>query len=166
MTNKENISDNLKETAPKLASINKEESPFKVPDNYFSTLPEKVRSKTVDLENGKTSLWDVLLQYRLRPQLAVTIIIVIGAFGYWFYNTNYSDDITPDYTAIAGNISDEDIEKYIALNLDTFDDQMLGEYVSLMNGNDYTEESEFDKELEEYILNNIDENLIMEELLL
>ncbi|MBN4051921.1 hypothetical protein JYT53_00300, partial [Cytophagaceae bacterium AH-315-L13] len=59
----------------------------------------------------------------------------------------------------------EDIEKYIAFNLDTFDDEMLGEYVSLMNGSDYTEESEFDKELEEYILNNIDEHLIMEELL-
>jgi len=165
MTNKENISDKLKETAPKLASINKEENPFKVPDNYFSTFPEKIRAKTVDLEKDKTSIWDVLSQYLLKPQLAVTIIIVIGAFGYWFYSNNYSADITIDYTNIASTISDEDIENYIALNLDTFDDEMLGEYVSLMNGNDYTEESEFDKELEEYILNNIDEHLIMEELL-
>lgn len=127
MDNKNEIRDELKKLSPLLSKIKKEEV-FKVPENYFTSLPDKVLEQTKTAGNTSSQhvrqfAWIERLVENftmlLRPKYAVgiaTITAVIIATVYFFL----PPDAQPDGIH-------QSVTEYVSNNIDEFDAEMLWE---------------------------------------
>ena len=128
MNNKNEINDELKKLSPFLSDIKKEKV-FKVPENYFKSLPDKVleqvqvTTKTTESKT-QTSWLDRLIEniaFLFQPKFAVgfaTALVLVVAAVYFFQKpTNFSESYQ--------------ISQYVEENIDEFDVEMLWEAVLL-----------------------------------
>ena len=150
MNKKNEIRDELKKLSPFLSDIKKENS-FKVPQNYFKSLPEKVLEQvqpTTNTSEKKTTQvgWmerlmeniALLFQPKFAVGFATATILVIAAL---YFVQKPTDQIDGSYNSIAS--------QYVSENIDEFDIEMLWEASVFENG-----ESNFDNG---YDINNTDE---------
>jgi len=167
MTQKNNISNeheqNLTDIAPLLSSV-KKENPFIVPENYFEELPAIVQAKCIEHEKPSPSIIDLLLGYLLKPQYAfamITVVLLIVA-GIYLYKPVHK--CMEDLETQLANLSTNQTLLYIDEYIDDYDEYLLAEAYLESTANESTSQEDPDQ-LEEYIINHIDETLIMEELL-
>lgn len=169
MEQNNHISEELKQIAPKLAAINKENNPFKVPENYFSTLPERIRKNTVDTKRVNPSVLEWINFYLHKPAFIFsTLFLLIACIAGVYYNLSRNFNVENELI-VQIKFSDEELENYITCNLHNYYDSEIIEnynHITLNNGLNFeTDENFLDSELESFIINNINENLIMEEML-
>ena len=160
------ISEDLNKIAPTLAAINKENSPFKVPENYFTTLPERIRQKTIDTKRVNKSLLEWFDFYLHKPAFLFTTLLLLAVFiaSVFFFNSlkifNTEDEIKQFV------FSGEELNSYITCNLHNYYvEEIIESYGDMNNINFEVPGNLLNTEIESYIINNINENLIMEELL-
>lgn len=161
MDKKNEIRDELKKLSPLLSKIKKEEA-FKVPENYFRSLPDKVLAQTKTAGNTSTQhvrqfAWierfvenlTVLLQPKFAVGIA-TIATVIIATVYFFLPPNTQLDGTH-----------QSVHEYVSNNIDEFDAEMLWEANSFdseeSNEMEKVKETDFDDFYEE-ILYELDDS--------
>jgi hypothetical protein len=130
MEDKENIQDNLKETAPNLYSINKE-NPFDVPENYFETLSDVLIEKCVQSEKQSTarvihiSFRKILIPLAVAASLILIVLIShrkndsnpVNTVQYAYYTNNGTSEYL-DYL-IDNNELDESLIISELINDDT-----------------------------------------------
>ncbi len=153
MKKKDEIREELNELSPLLARMKKENS-FKVPRNYFESLPDKVMEQVCpqpQTQQAPQIGWldrllenlAVLLQPRYAVGLAtIAILIVAGVF----YLQKPGVDQPGGF--------DSPLAQYISDNIDEFDAEMIYELTaSGLNGNDTFDETTdpSDEYLDEYI---------------
>lgn len=112
----ENISDEVKEIAPLLSTI-KKDNYFNTPDQYFDELASTIQQK---IQKDKNQSFD-LLKYLHKPQFALAasffVLICISAFYFFQYNHNnnhliaqntsiYWDDILNENNAIVDKLDE------------------------------------------------------------
>ncbi len=135
MKSKKEIREELEELSPFLSKLKEEGDGFKVPNNYFKTLPDEVLKKA-----GIQSVKEVIpqtpqitwidefiisIQSLFQPRYAmafasVAILIVAGLLLLNDKNTDlqFSDNIELD-------LSPEEIQAYISSNIDDFDSELF-----------------------------------------
>jgi len=160
MKKKNEIKDELKGLSPFLSEIKKENA-FKVPKDYFKTLPDdvlkqvQVTSNTTEQSTTQSSWLDWLIEniaVLFQPKYAVgfaTALILIVASVYFFQNP--TDDL--DGSA--------QLSEYVEENIDEFDVEMLWEASVFEGDENYIDETEndagFEEDLEE-LINDLDDN--------
>ena len=166
MKQDKDISEDLNKIAPTLAAINKEVTPFKVPENYFTTLTERIRQKTIDTKQKNNSILDWFGYYLHKPTFLFTTLLLLAVFiaNVFFFNSfqifNTKDEIKQFV------FSGEELNSYITCNLHNYYvEEIIESYGDMNNINFDVPENLLNTEIESYIINNINENLIMEELL-
>lgn len=165
MNNSNNISDDLKKIAPKLSEIRKI-TPFKVPDQYFEQLPYIIQAKCIESKSSKYDIWtwirESLLEYKYAA--SVSLAMVVLGLGLIFYKYFFQQQIA---TQTLTSLTPTEVNNFVSDNINLFDEEMISElcYVDESNLTQSEDTENQDKQLEEYIFNNIDENTIQEELL-
>ena len=127
MKKKNEINDELKNLSPFLSDIKKENA-FKVPENYFKTLPDKVleqvQTTTSTSEERATQpgwmerlveIIAVLFQPKYAAGFATALILVIATV---YILQKPADSIDGSYSSI---------NEYVSDNIDEFDAEMLWE---------------------------------------
>ena len=131
MKNNDNIRDELNELSPFLAKRKGMEEGFKVPKDYFSTLPDEVMKRVRpeaspiaepqrDWLDGVAGFFQNLFQPRYA--LAYASVAVLIAAGVYFFSPP-EDPALP--VANFENISDEALESYLSENIDAFSTDLL-----------------------------------------
>lgn len=130
-----------------LYSVGKE-NPFRVPENYFDTLPISIANKIT--EKRETSPW---IHFFLKKETIYTVSLgcIIAFFVIFFpiISTHYNDSKL--------SVSDYVIEEKYS----SFDEDML---VSFLTENEENKASDNDYLMDYLLHNDTDINLIMEEL--
>jgi len=131
----------LKDIAPILNQLPKKDS-FQIPENYFDELPgliqDRVRVKT-------QTRWNYVLKY------ALPFVLLIVSIGY--FTQNKTDEIV--------QISKKEAADYIDNQMDIdFDETLLAEEISVQTVEQHTETSA----VEDYLLDEADEELLIEEI--
>ena len=132
MKKNDEIREELKELSPFLAKM-KRENAFKVPKNYFESLPDKVleqvRPQPVTQQTPQISWFDrlidsfaVLLQPRYAVGLATVAILLVA--GVFYMQKSADPVVNPDAS----------LAQYISDNIDDFDADMIYEW-SIASGN-------------------------------
>jgi hypothetical protein len=131
----------LKDIAPILNQLPKKDS-FQVPENYFDELPGLIQDR---VQVKTKSQWTYVLKY------ALPVLLVIVSVAY-FSQKNTDKSI---------QISKQEAVDYIDNQMDIdFDETLLAEEISVQTVEQHTETSS----LEEYLLDEADEELLMEEI--
>ena len=131
----------LKDIAPILNQLPKKDS-FQIPENYFDELPgliqDRVRVKT-------QTRWNYVLKY------ALPFVLLIVSIGY--FTQNKTDENV--------QISKKEAADYIDNQMDIdFDETLLAEEISVQTVEQHTETSA----VEDYLLDEADEELLIEEI--
>jgi len=147
-----------------LYNLDKEKS-FIVPDNYFEDLPLRINDKVHSTEHSKVSLIDKALDFIFGKKLALSfgLIIVIG-FSIFFYQISKNSVESINCQTLAC------LEKQDILNdrsISNFDEDQLMDLVDV-NSLDKQLQSETIRtdslQQEEFILDNVDTDQLLEEL--
>ena len=161
MKKKNEIKDELQKLSPFLADLKKEHN-FKVPENYFKSLPDKVldqarvTTKTPEHSPAQPSWLDRLAEYVLflfQPKYAVgfaTVLIVVVASIYFMRGP---DNQTDGSFMIAS--------QYVEENIDEFDAEMLWEasvFEDVKTSDDTTIEDDSYDEYFEEIIDDLDDS--------
>ena len=155
MDNKNEIKDELKKISPFLSKIKKEDA-FKVPENYFQSLPDQILEQIRDNKNlfekerSQVTWPDQLMKYiavLFQPKVAATFATVVALILAAVYFSQKPTD------QLDG--TDQSVTNYVAENIDEFDAEMLWE-TSIYefeenNPNDKLQETNFDEFFEEII---------------
>ena len=157
MKKKNEIKDELNKLSPFLSDIKKKDS-FKVPKNYFNSLPDKILEQVlVTTENPEKSIaqpnWldslieniAVLFQPRYAVGLATVMILVIAAV---YFSQKTVSPIEESYQLAS---------QYIEENIDEFDAEMLWEASVFESGEVTDDETIEDVYLDEYFEEIIDD---------
>ncbi len=176
MKRKAEIQEEIKRIAPQLAKV-KPQQGFKVPKGYFDKLPEEVLCKAkagqtmpaADSMQPARSRFDELaswlaglLQPRMALGLATALLLTVAAWWMW---PGSVEEAQPAL-AIAEygyELDDEEIEQYIAANIDDFDTQSLFELSYEQEGEADLPEVE-DLELDEQTINELLDELEADDL--
>ncbi len=161
MKKKNEIKDELKKLSPFLSDIKKEDS-FKVPKNYFKSLPDKILEQVrVTTETSEKSItqanWldrlfeyiSVLFQPKYAVGLATAMILVVASV---YYSQKPDNSIEGPYQLV---------RQYIEDNIDEFDAEMLWEASVYEPGEVANHENIDDYYLDEYfeeIIDDIDDS--------
>lgn len=176
MNTNDNIQDELKELAPQLSKL-KKENPFEVPAHYFQQLPGKVMEQVEP--QGTASWWQTLdthiqtwldswLKPRyMMPAFAMMLILIAGGHLFnLFTTTNGSGQLT---IVTMEDIPEEALEEYVYAYVDEYDLAMLEDYSMTQQIDDETNtewtDGISDEALEDYLQYNIDDLNISEALL-
>ena len=135
MEDKNYILDELQEISPLLAKM-KQEKPkegYQTPKFYFEASADKVlqRIKTEDApkvaaktENG---IWVAIQSLFALRSAAMAMAVLLISFSIFYF----SPKVNNNDTALAQNLSKEEITAYIQENIDDFDETMLIENSSM-----------------------------------
>ena len=163
MNKKDDIREELREHSPFLSKLKDQEEAFKVPKGYFKSLPDEIMRQIKAEENpispqSSPSILDQLinqLQWLLqpRPALALASIAVLIAIGISFLG---SDNIPTTENDLWADISSEEINQYVASNIEDFDTDLLIETGNIdpdweLNTMEDLEEEELDMIIDELI---------------
>lgn len=162
MRERKHIEEELREIAPLLADLKKENN-FQVPEGYFEELNQAILFQTVEQEeqvvpqyvpktnwlNDSINKTVVAIQSLWQPQYAmafgVIALVLVAGWSIW------SPSTAPELTAM-------ELEEYIEENIDQFDETLL---VELASAEDLEISPIEDLNLESQDLENyIDENII------
>lgn len=171
MENFDNINDELKEIAPNLSKLSKDEV-FETPVNYFNDLQAEVLAKVNQeisnkQEDTKTvslidHVWNglaLLFQPKVGISLAGFGLLFFAAYQVLTISTGDNND-----NNMLAEVSSDQIEAYIYANIDEFEDELFEE----LDLSETETELLFDLEsedLEEYIDEHIDEFEDLEDIL-
>jgi hypothetical protein len=161
--NEEHIDENL---------LGKSSGGFDVPDGYFETLQKNILNKTSEngffVPDGYFENLETRIQQRipkgktipLNPSIIKKYMIGVAASilfiaGFFLIKNKTSNNLqTPIYSGVdVTNLSNEDIINYV--DIEDITDSHIGE--TALNTNDKTQ-----KQVEDYLLNNADEELIID----
>ena len=165
MNNKKEIRDELKDLSPFLSDIKKENA-FKVPKDYFKSLPDKILeqvqvSKNTTEQTTTQSSWldrliegiAILFQPRYAVGFATALILIVAAV---YFNQKPGDQFDGSFQLVS---------QYVEDNIDEFDADMLWEASVFEADDDFIEEMEDDagsnEELDELIDELDDDELKM-----
>ncbi|MBN4065724.1 hypothetical protein JYT51_00150 [Candidatus Amoebophilus asiaticus] len=167
MEEEKNILEEIQEIAPNLARI-KRENHFKVPEQYFEKLPHIIQAKCVEQEKaGTIDIWQLLAQYLLQPKyaIAVSLFAIALIFGLYKYLPNSQDQIVAGEMTFQ-DLSNKEVSAFISDNIQDYDEDLLAEaFIQADAAKGTSTDDELEEELENYILENVDEDLLMEDLL-
>jgi hypothetical protein len=151
------IKDELKKLSPFLSDIKKENA-FKVPKDYFKSLPDKVLDQiqvsknTTEQISAQASWIDrlieniaVLFQPRYAIGFATALILIVAAI---YINQKPVNQL---------NGSSNLVSQYVEENIDEFDAEMLWEASVFESEENYNDETEDDVGSDEYLEELIDE---------
>ncbi len=164
MKTDKDILQELQQIAPQLAKIEKKQ-PYQVPANYFEELPQAIQ-KEISLQNQRPKIWEWLYQLIVQPQyrLAVAVFVAVFIAGFYYFNYNTMNP-APEFNQLAL----EEMDTYINDNLDDFDESLLLENSMAMldeSTESAVEEMELtDEEIEDYLIDEADDQFLEEELL-
>ena len=152
----------LREIAPGLLKVEKK-NPFKVPENYFSGLPQDIQ-KAISEKKPAFSLGDWLLHFSLQPKysLAVAVFLIISIGGYYYFS-HFQGESDP-----LSNLAFEEIENYIEYNIEEFEEVLIDNVLASADLDDLIEEEQIDlndEDIENYLMNEFDNQLLEEALL-
>jgi len=133
--------DELKDIAPILNQLPKKDS-FQVPENYFDELPSLIQDR---VQVKTKSRWTYALKY------ALPLILMVISIVYFSQKT----------TEKSIKISKQEAIDYLDNQMETeFDETLLAEEISAQSVEQYTPTSS----VEEYVLDEVDEELLIEEI--
>lgn len=137
MEKEKNIQEELEVLSPLLAKMKKEQptTGFSVPPAYFKNLADELIQQQEELQKvdreqkavSSVMWWERLLNQVaevFQPKLAMvfTIMLLLLA-GTWFFNMNSNDKLQ-----VNSEPTLEELENYVAANLDEFSEDLLLEY--------------------------------------
>lgn len=149
---------------------------FLTPANYFEELPELIEAKIMAAEVGEQPSEKNVRQLptqsksgsslrRTLTGLAALLILVSLGYGLWNFSAVNSNTLASnfDINQALGSLSTDEMKSFVNNNIHEFDTELLAQ----LSDNDNKNESlNFDgidtKELEQYLIQNIDESLIKE----
>ena len=160
----------LEEISPFLAKLKDKKEGFEVPKDYFSTLADDIMEKCLPVEGikkvppSKNRFWDwldnlltPLMQPRYAMALSSLVFVVFFAIYLW-------PSVQDNAEIVAGqDVTREEVLTYVTDNLEDFDLELLAELDVEIDYNDLFELNE--QELEEYINENVLDQMTLEELL-
>lgn len=165
--------ESLQEDISKQVSFHLEQegkhNPFHTPETYFEQLPRLVQNRINNEEEKKWSLSEVLVGW-LQPRYSVSLAIAIVIIALLIINPFKSENIKNACPNELACLNKKDIQQHLESNViqDMDADEILeaiGENDGAsLNLPDEEESNETNKETEEFLLNNIDENAIVDEL--
>ncbi len=121
MKNKNKIQEELKEIAPNLSMLERN-NPFKVPSNYFQNMQAEVMESIQEpVRQKQTSWFDQLINKTAallspKPILAMATV-AIGLFVFFNLETTKLSDSDFDF----GGLTPEDLTAYVEANIDDFE---------------------------------------------
>jgi hypothetical protein len=171
---KQAVKEELQEIAPEVAALPKN-NPFQVPHNYFNTLPQQVlyRLHRSAASTAEVSIWnkcneilEALLHPFFKPQFAMAFAIVVSlAVFFAFLNDKKflkSDSMASLHHELK-KVSANEVNLYIASNIDEFDEYSLKKKVGNINSLVMWNDLNIDrKSFEEIILPELEEDMILE----
>ena len=134
MKNKEDLKKELEGLSPFLVSQKGREDGFRVPQDYFKSLPDEVmdriREKPVPVAEPKPHWLDTLasgLQSLFQPRyaLAFATVAVLVVAGIYLFKGGNGENCPPGQLAC---IPDEAIENYVYENIDEFDSGLFEQH--------------------------------------
>ncbi len=172
-----NIKKELQEIAPMLAQLKGQKEGFEVPNLYFDKLEQNIFARIKAEEEAeswsaatpkatsKSQLTPIqkISNWLMRPQIAISFslaLVAVLAIGIFVFPTN---DTNGELA-----ISDEEALEYIENNIDLFSEELIFETMEtdLAEMDFSTEfnvnEEELNEYIEEYWIDEIDENLMKE----
>jgi len=163
MKKNKNIQKELQELAPTLSKM-KKDNPFKVPVDYFIELPQDIRKHTVEKKDSSgflDQILQLLKQHRYAVSFSMISILVLFGFLVFQQGNNSVDQLSLD------NFSQQEINEFVANNIDEFDEDMILQIALVDQDNTYDLQShdELDEYIDEYLINEIDEETLEEILL-
>jgi hypothetical protein len=157
MNKKNEINDELKKLSPFLSEI-KKENVFKVPENYFKTLPDKVLEQIQTTTNTSEERatqpgWmerlieniAVLFQPKYAAGFATALILVIATV---YFIQKPTDSFDGSYSSV---------NQYVSDNIDEFDAEMLWEASVFESGENIIDEQNDNNNIDEYFEEIIDD---------
>jgi len=164
MKKDKHIQKELQALAPALSKM-KKDNPFKVPIDYFIELPQEIRKQTIEQKNP-ISFLDLMLQLLKQHKYAVSlsmisILVLLGLFMFKQQDSSFKQ-LSLD------KISQQEINQFIAYNIDEFDEDMILQTALVDEETDIYDlqsHDELDEYIEEYLINEIDEETLEEILL-
>ena len=165
--NKKEIQEELEALAPSFSKLKKEEV-FKVPENYFNSLPDQIFNElnlTEEVVVKKQPLWWIKLMDSLmilmQPRIAIGLATLALLFVSMFYLTSDNGGGISNPSIV--ELSSTEVEEYIIANIDDFDDDLLFEIAlkSELSENDDFEDQALDNYLDE-IIDEMDDNSLEE----
>lgn len=171
MKENKDIQKELESISPFLANMKKKES-FKVPAHYFEQLADDVirEAKREAFEADKSStkdsvlvlLWNhltSLFQPKYAVRLASFAVLVVAGFLTWQYFSNATVNTLDTFA----EVTVEDVEEYIAGNIEDFEGAWVEDIVSAddIELSNQEEEEEIDPYLEE-IIDQLDDQELQE----
>lgn len=168
MKQKKQILEELEELSTSLAKLKGEDAGFRVPQNYFSELPDQVMNRIKKEAEEKPSMSTSLsewinqlsqqLQWLLRPQYAMALasVAVLLIAGIWWMSKANEGSIS-ELDPLA-SLSQDEIVDYIDENIEHFKLEILAETemaasdVNIVPGIPFEDEA-----VEEYLDEIIDE---------
>jgi len=121
MKNKNEILNELNELSPLLSALKKNENDVAVSDNYFEQMQcavlerTKAEKKIVPLKNTKN--------YFAKVAVAASI-----CFAIFFIVLNFGDNMNKNEEIISLSVSQNEIQNYIAENIDDFTAEEIGQF--------------------------------------
>lgn len=161
--NKE-IEQELNELAPKLGGLERK-NPFKTPDYYFQSLPEKVLERVKQnptWTNRLEQFLNIFFTQIFRPRVAIpfAVCLVMVAVGIGFLKNGNQSSL--DFTRQLSQVSTDEISDYL---VDNFDDDDI-DVITVSAKEDFRITKDIlSEELDNYFNNNIDNQTLEEDLL-
>jgi hypothetical protein len=149
--------DELKNIAPNLSGIPKNDNDFKVPDKYFEAFPDKIMDKIKSGKEQEGRNKRSVIMY-LKPYLAVAATL-LGIFLAW--------QIIIDVSMTESPVEQEANSEYdIEYELLSVDEEMIVEYMSDSNypGNNALSSVESSEIIDYLSQDNLDEYVLINEL--
>ncbi len=173
---------NEEENIRKQVGNKKPQSGFQLPDNYFNTFSSKVKeSIEVKTTRPKGFAWGGLLRPVYSVPFVAVVLLVAGYFSFFNPATTHIEAKTTAKTITTDDISIEAIEEYLAQGIDLIgvDSDIEEDFILLaLTPNEVLETNTTtkivlpllntkdtiieltDKEIEDYLFDNIDEDLL------
>ena len=158
MKEKDKIKDELNELSPFLSNLKKKNS-FQVPPNYFEQMQREVLTKAKQLEEKKpapsswiSQLMDQLSQL-LQPKFALALTGVAALVIFILFRLS-PNEMTLQELNLA-DISSEEMQDYLADNLEDIDDDMLLEMSDELSETYFTPTMDYPEEDVDMILDDL-----------
>jgi len=128
----------------------KKENPFRVPDNYFDNLPEKIKANIHAREKAVIKPVTSIIDY-IKPHLALAAAILgfalIGYTGFRYFINRNSDS----------QISNQEIAEYMDFYSNDVDNALIMELLEEQEQQPVKTDDDLSEEIIDYLLNeNID----------
>jgi hypothetical protein len=131
MKNRDELREELEEFSPFLKKMKDKDEGFRVPKDYFKSLPDEVLNKIKpDVPTSRTWADElaVFVQRLLQPKyalaLATAVVLVVAAVCIFDQHKN-TEAQQPVADAMLEAISDEALQNYVSENIGEFDRELI-----------------------------------------